>query len=81
LEDEMKKGTVKAKYFPVFRYAETLLNYVEAINELKEPYTMEMPNGSQEKSSGQYILRHPDNHRKIAVRWLYYKPSTEIKSL
>lgn len=26
---------------------ETLLNYVEAINELKEPYTMEMPNGSQ----------------------------------
>ena len=43
----MKKGTVKAKYFPVFRYAETLLNYVEAINELKEPYTMEMPNGSQ----------------------------------
>ena len=47
LEDEMKKGTVKAKYFPVFRYAETLLNYVEAINELKEPYTLEMPNGSQ----------------------------------
>ena len=47
LEDEMKKGTVKAKYFPVFRYAETLLNYVEAINELREPDTLEMPDGTQ----------------------------------
>lgn len=36
-------STVKAKMFPIFRYAETLLNYVEALNELKgEPeYTEE----------------------------------------
>lgn len=37
------KGSIKPKTFPVFRYAETLLNYVEAINELQgEPtYTEE----------------------------------------
>lgn len=34
-------GTVKPKTFPVFRYAEILLNYVEAINELNSSFTVE----------------------------------------
>lgn len=41
-EDNMwSGGTVKSKTFPVFRYAEILLNYVEAINELDQSYTSE----------------------------------------
>lgn len=47
-EDNLKaSGSVRAKYFPIFRYAETLLNYVEAINELENPYTMEVVNGDE----------------------------------
>jgi len=42
-EDNLK-AIVKQKYYPIFRYAEILLNYVEAINELKAPYTMEILN-------------------------------------
>ena len=34
---------------PYMRYAEILLNYVEAINELKEPYMLEMPDGTEVK--------------------------------
>ena len=36
-------GKIKPKTFPIFRYAETLLNYAEAINEMKgeQPYTEE----------------------------------------
>lgn len=46
LEDNLKASSlVRAKYFPIFRYAETLLNYVEAINELDAPFTMEIVNG------------------------------------
>lgn len=37
-------GAVKPKTFPVFRYAEILLNYVEAINELTSSYTDESLN-------------------------------------
>ena len=33
--------------YPIIRYAEVLLNYVEAINELENPYTMEIINGDQ----------------------------------
>lgn len=40
-------SAVRVKYFPIFRYAEVLLNYVEAINELENPYTMEIINGDQ----------------------------------
>lgn len=41
-EDNMwSGGTVKPKTFPVFRYAEILLNYVEALNELSSSYTDE----------------------------------------
>jgi hypothetical protein len=32
-------GSIKPKSFPVFRYAETLMNYAEALNELDGPYT------------------------------------------
>lgn len=46
LEDNLK-ATVRTKYFPIFRYAEILLNYVEAINELEAPYTMTMPSGTE----------------------------------
>ncbi len=37
-EDNLK-ATQRAKTFPIFRYAETLLNYVEAINEMNGTYT------------------------------------------
>ena len=33
-------GVIKAKTFPIFRYAEILLNYVEALNNLEQPYTV-----------------------------------------
>lgn len=32
-------GAIRAKTFPVFRYAEILLNYAEALNEMTESYT------------------------------------------
>lgn len=45
-EDNLKASNlVKTKYFPTIRYAEILLNYVEAINELESSYTMEIING------------------------------------
>lgn len=37
-EDNLK-ATVREKAFPIFRYAEILLNYAEALNELNQPYT------------------------------------------
>ena len=36
-----KQGTVREKYFPIIRYAEVLLNYVEAMNEMEGTYTDE----------------------------------------
>lgn len=33
------QGQMKPKYYPVMRYAEVLLGYVEAMNEMKESYT------------------------------------------
>jgi len=33
------EGTIKQKFYPIFRYAETLLGYVEAMNEMTAPYT------------------------------------------
>ena len=38
VEDNLK-GSLKPKFFPIFRYAEILLNYVEALNELEGSYT------------------------------------------
>lgn len=41
-EDNLKTtGTIREKVFPIMRYAEILLNYVEALNELEESYTDE----------------------------------------
>ena len=40
LEDNLRAST-RAKAFPVFRYAEILLNYAEALNELDGAYTDE----------------------------------------
>ncbi|RZL14080.1 MAG: RagB/SusD family nutrient uptake outer membrane protein, partial [Pedobacter sp.] len=38
--DNMRQsGSVTPKIFPMFRYAEILLNYAEALNELDAPYT------------------------------------------
>ncbi|RXK87106.1 RagB/SusD family nutrient uptake outer membrane protein [Filimonas effusa] len=38
--DNMKQsGSILPKVFPMFRYAEILLNYAEALNELNNPYT------------------------------------------
>ncbi len=38
LEDNLK-GSIKPKAFPTFRYAEILLNYAEALNELEGTYS------------------------------------------
>jgi hypothetical protein len=40
-EDNLK-ASVRAKSFPIFRYAEILLNYAEALNELEADYTDEV---------------------------------------
>lgn len=40
-QEDNLKGTVRAKTFAVIRYAEILLNYVEALNELEGTYTDE----------------------------------------
>ncbi|MDR2680496.1 MAG: RagB/SusD family nutrient uptake outer membrane protein [Tannerella sp.] len=37
-EDQLK-ATVRTKSYPIFRYAEILLNYAEALNELEQNYT------------------------------------------
>lgn len=42
-EDNMKaSGSIRPKIVPVFRYAEILLNYVEAMNEMEGSYTDEV---------------------------------------
>jgi len=52
-EDNMKaSGSVYAKYFPIFRYAEVLLNYAEALNELDGSYT--------DEEAGITVTRDPD---------------------
>lgn len=38
-EDNLQ-GSLKPKRFPIFRYAETLLNYAEALNEFEGTYTI-----------------------------------------
>ncbi len=37
----------KTKYYPIFRYAEVLLGYVEAMNEMTESYTATNENGTE----------------------------------
>lgn len=38
-EDIITNGSIRPKAFPIFRYAETLLNYAEALNELEGSYS------------------------------------------
>ena len=40
-EDIITDGSIRPKAFPIFRYAETLLNYAEALNELEGTYTVD----------------------------------------
>lgn len=40
-EDSWRGGTIKAKVYPIIRYAEVLLGYVEAMNEMQSVYTDE----------------------------------------
>jgi len=40
-EDIITGGSIRPKSFPIFRYAEILLNYAEALNELEGSYTEE----------------------------------------
>lgn len=54
-EDNMK-GTSRNKTFPIFRYAEILLNYVEALNELENSYT--------DENTGITVMRNTDEIRK-----------------
>ena len=51
VEDQLK-GIMKSKTFPIMRYAEVLLNYVEALNELKGTYT--------DEENGVTVSRDPD---------------------
>ena len=37
-------ATLTTKYYPIIRYAEILLGYAEAMNHLKNSYTIELPN-------------------------------------
>lgn len=54
------KGSIKVKTFPAFRYAETLLNYIEAINELQGA-----PQYTEEADSKIYtILYNPEEIKK-----------------
>ena len=45
------EGTIKQKFYPIFRYAEVLLGYVEAMNEMADPYT--------DKTNGVTVTRDP----------------------
>ncbi len=45
------EGSIKTKYYPIFRYAEVLLGYVEAMNEMTEAYT--------DKATGISVSRDP----------------------
>lgn len=38
-DNMLQTGSILPKVFPIFRYAEILLNYAEALNELNAPYT------------------------------------------
>lgn len=38
-QEDNLMGVIKPKFFPIFRYAEILLNYAEALNELEGTYT------------------------------------------
>lgn len=47
------QGAYRSKYFPLIRYAEVLLNYVEAMNEMEEPYTDEANGVTVSRNTGE----------------------------
>lgn len=53
--EDSPKGSIKYKYFPAFRYAEILLNYVEAMNNLQQEYTVPDVTGESSISVGRNI--------------------------
>ena len=48
-------GTVRSKYFPIIRYAEVLLNYVEAMNEMEGSYTDEEHNVTVTRNTAEMV--------------------------
>lgn len=54
--DAYSGGTIQTKSFPVIRYAEVLLNYVEALNEMETPYT--------DEATGMTVSRDKEEIRK-----------------
>ena len=50
-----KEGTVRSKYFPIIRYAEVLLNYVEAMNEMEGSYTDEVNNVTVSRNTAEMV--------------------------
>ena len=54
------------KYFPIIRYAEILLGYVEAINHLSKSYTVELPaiNGGNNAPQSYTVERIPTEIQK-----------------
>lgn len=55
-QEDNLQGTSRAKTFAIFRYAEILLNYVEALNELNGSYT--------DEATGITVSRNPEEIRK-----------------
>lgn len=55
-QEDNIKGTSRVKTFPIIRYAEILLNYVEALNELEGAYT--------DEATGMSVSRNIDEMRK-----------------
>lgn len=65
------------KYFPIIRYAEILLGYVEAINHLSKSYTVELPaiNGGNNAPQSYTVERIPTEIQK------YFNPILKIASV
>lgn len=48
-------GTTRSKYFPIIRYAEVLLNYVEAMNEMEGTYTDDVHNVTVSRNTAEMV--------------------------
>lgn len=48
-------GTTRSKYFPIIRYAEVLLNYVEAMNEMEGTYTDDVHNVTVSRNTTEMV--------------------------
>jgi hypothetical protein len=49
------EGSIKPKFYPMFRYAEVLLGYVEAMNEMADPYTDKTNNVTVTRDPAQIV--------------------------